>query len=61
MTAATDPAMHAQLKSPGDANVPLGVRSADLQSESRDLYAESELQMRHERTERMIRKAREQA
>jgi len=28
---------------------------------SLDLYAESELQMRHERTERMIRRAEEQA
>jgi len=59
MTTSTDPV------SPEHAEVP--VQAAALESlvaavldPPHDLYAESELQLRHERTERMIRRAQEQ-
>ena len=61
MTTSTDPVSpdHGAIlvQSPGQADsAVVAVTQGNV-----DLYAESELQMRHERTERMIRLAEEQA
>jgi len=61
MTASTNPISRDQAKSPGQISAPPESGVSYTQDSPRDLYAESELQLRHERTERLIRRAQEQS
>jgi len=60
MNASTDPTSRDQAEPHGQIAAPLESGASLALDGPRDLYAETELQLRHERTERMIRRAQEQ-
>jgi hypothetical protein len=61
MAASPDPISREQDETLVHTAVPLDSLAALAHDAPRDLYAESELQLRHERTERSIRRAQEQS
>jgi len=61
MTASTNPISRDQAEPLGQITAPREPGVSYTQDAPRDLYAESELQLRHERTERQIRRAQEQS
>ncbi len=61
MAASTDPMARDLSETLSQSAAPMEPFAAVTDDALRDVYAESELQTRHERTERMIQKAREQS
>jgi len=60
MNSSTDPVSPDHVEEPVLAAAPIEIPPPASIDGQRDLYAESELHLRHERTERMIRRAQEQ-
>ena len=60
MNASTDPVPSEFVEEPIYVTAPIDIALQPEFDGQRDLYAESELQLRHERTERLIRRAQEQ-